>query len=131
MVFLCLAFLGTRLTGMHFHVSEPHNHRVAAAMAAHADHHEQVVSHATSDTSADHFTDHTADDHVDVKDAGLLAKPAPMLLAGLLIVLWVAFALHQPNAGGRRVPIQWLRPPPLRRWPNLLLPPSRGPPRAV
>jgi hypothetical protein len=63
-------------------------------------------------------------------DPGLLAKVPDIGLPVLLVVFWLAFALSSRLSAGLRLSADWFRPPPIRRWPTLLLPPSQGPPRA-
>jgi hypothetical protein len=132
---LCLAYLGSRVAGLHFHVADaPDHHGSSAAQygAHHGAHHDHSVSHVTSDLTVDHFTGHASQHESDVGSGkGLIAKlPAPGL-SFLLLVFWLGFALTPRLSGGLRVPVQWMRPPDLRRWPILLLPPSQGPPRAA
>jgi len=128
---LCLAFLGTRVTGLHFHASEVHDHHKAGLISSH-DAHDSHASHLTSDLAADHLAGHAENDESDVgSDAGLTAKLPLQSLPILFLVTWLAFALLSLTSAGLRVPIRWLRPPDFRRWPIQLLPPSQGPPRAV
>jgi hypothetical protein len=128
---LCLAFLGTRVTGLHFHVSEGHEHTTAAA-SHHEEHADHPGSHLTSDFAIDHFSGHAVNDEFDAGgDAAPLAKLSSSGLPILFVLFWLAFALASSVSAGKRIPVVWLRPPPLRRWPTLLLPPSQGPPRAI
>jgi hypothetical protein len=128
---LCLAFLGTRVAGLHFHFSEHHEHSPAVT-ALHAEPAGHADSHLTSDFAIGHFDDHASNQEFDAGDAdGLLAKLPVTSLPVLFVMLWLASVLVSRMAAGRFVPIECLRPPPLKRWPTLLLPPSQGPPRAA
>jgi hypothetical protein len=130
MLAFCLAFLATRVGGLHFHVSD-HDHPPEPAV--HEVEHGHSAPHLTSELADDHLAGHASHDERDVvsADAGLIAKLPTSGLPLLFLALWSAFALRTRVASGRLVPIEWLRPPPNHRWPPLLLPPSQGPPRAV
>ncbi len=128
---LCLAFVGTRVAGLHFHVADAPDHHEAVA-AHHGGHHGHDVSHLTSDFAADHLAGHVSHDGSDVGAAkGLIAKLPALGLPLLIVIYWLGFALISRLFGGLRIPVQWMRPPDIRLWPVLQLPPSRGPPRAI
>jgi hypothetical protein len=128
-LFFCLAFLATRLGGLHFHVPD-HDHPPQSGG------HEVVLQHSAthliSAFAVDHLADHASHDERDISAAdGLMTKLPASGLALFILTLWLVFAPGSRLAPGRRVPLEWLRPPPIRRGPALLLPPSRGPPRAI
>jgi hypothetical protein len=133
---LCLAFLATRVGGLHFHVLEDAQPLHGPEISSHAshdhDHDHDHAPHLTSDLAADHLAGHVDGSESDAgSDAGLIAKlPSPPLLV-LLAVIWLAFALPTRMSAGVHIPIRWLRPPDLGPWPTQLLPPSQGPPRAI
>jgi hypothetical protein len=129
MLVVCLAFLAARVGGLHFHVSDHDLHPVAAANEVG---HHHGDSHLTSELADDHLAGHVSDGERDVSaDTGLMAKLPTSALPLAALALWLAFAWSSRLSLGRRVPIEWLRPPPLYRWPATLLPPSQGPPRAI
>jgi hypothetical protein len=132
-IVLCLTFLGTQLAGLHFHVPVVHDHQEAGV----AHHHHESVGHTESHLAtlasalaADHLSgDHHGESDVD-SGVGLAGKVSTVSLV-LAVGLWLILLWSGRLSFGVRLPIQWLRPPALRRWPILLLPPSQGPPRAI
>ena len=127
---LCLAFLGARVSGLHFHVSGEHD--PAAVMAYdHAEHAHHHGSHLTSEFAVGHFDDHASHQVTDAgSDVGILSKMATNAVLVLLVMFWLAFALASRVSAGLNVPVECFRPPPFRRRPTIL-PPSQGPPRAA
>lgn len=135
----CLAFFATQLGGVHYHVADPHG--PAAVFAADADsghdhvghdHFAPSTSHVISGLAADHATGHASHEEIDVgSPTGPLSKGPSAALALLTVVLWISLLVAVDASRSVRVRMSWLRPPPIRRWPTLLLPPSQGPPRAI
>ncbi len=129
---LCLAFLGAQVTGMHFHVSDPYSQHESKVVHHDDGHHDHPATHLTSEIAADHFAGHASNDESDVGVAASLIAKLPVLGMPILFVMfWLGFALTSRLSGGVRIPIQWMRPPDIRRWPISLLPPSQGPPHAI
>ena len=129
---LCLAFLGTQVAGLHFHVSDTHGQHESSALHNDDGHHDHHATHLTSEIAADHFAGHASNEESDVGVAASLTAKLPVLGMPILFVMfWLGFALTSRLSGGLRIPIQWMRPPDIRSWSITLLPPSQGPPRAV
>jgi hypothetical protein len=128
---LSLAFLAAQVIGLHTHVSDGHAQESIATSdpGTHADH---PGSHPISAYAVDHFSAHASSQEYDTGgDVGLLVKVPAAGLMVLYVVFWLALVLLSRAFAGIRVPFEWLRPPPIRRWPTRLLPPSQGPPRAA
>jgi hypothetical protein len=125
-IVLCLVFLATQLAGLHFHVPVSHSHHQASA----SQHHESHLASLASALAADHLSgSHHGESDVE-SGVGLTGKASAVSLIAAL-GLWLVIFWSGRLSYGVRVPMQWLRPPALRRWPILLLPPSQGPPRAI
>jgi hypothetical protein len=126
---LCLLFLGTRVAGLHFHVWD--QHETPEVTASHyGEHHHDHGARLASEFATDHFGDHASHGEFDEgSDVALLAKVS--MVSVLAVLFWLAFSLVSRISAGLIVPVECFRPPPVRRRPTLLLPPSQGPPRAV
>jgi hypothetical protein len=122
----CLAFLGTQLAGLHFHAAAAHHHDESI------DHPESHLASLASDFAATHLAGHHHGESDVDTGVGLAGKTSTVTASLILAVgLWLVFLWSGRLTFGVRLPVQWLRPPALRRWPILLLPPSQGPPRAI
>jgi hypothetical protein len=127
---LCLLFLGTRVTGLHFHVWDQHE-LPEVTVSHYGEHPHDHSARLTSEFAADHFDDHASHREFDAgSDVAVVAKISTMVIV-LVALFWLAFSLTSGISTGLIVPIECFRPPPVRRWPTLLLPPSRGPPRTA
>jgi hypothetical protein len=127
---LCLLFLGTRVAGLHFHVWD--QHEIPEVTVFHfGEHPHEHSARLTSEFAVDHFEDHASHRQFDAgSDVAVVAKVSTMVLA-LIVLFWLALSLASRISAGLIVPVECFRPPQVKRWPTLLIPPSQGPPRAA
>jgi hypothetical protein len=116
---VAMAFLASRLLGLHFH-AEDHDH-----LPAH-----EAVAHVESEADGHHLDDHLLNGDQDVEPSAVPIGHPSGVAAPLILVFLIFAALTALRASGLRAVHPPLRPPRLWRR-SLLLPPSQGPPLAV